>query len=323
MNLKEALTFVRGAVGRNVLAPELEHYDLRGGRITGFNGHLALSAPIGLDIEATPKAAMFFKALEKLDGAKTISLYMTKGGKLTLKGDNFSAHVPCLDKFPYDVKLNGDRYAVPPTILEDLARVLPFTSEDASRPWSQGVLFDRGSVLATNNISLIQVWNGHQLPRINMPKFMAAELLRIKRVPEFIQTDENSLSCIFSDGAWMRSALLSGEWPFEILENLLNSPAQPTPPVEGLEQALDDLAPFVGEGKSSPIYFKDGVVSTSQHEEDGAEVQLAGIAPGPVFNLTQLRLVLGVASAIDFSLYPRPCIFTGDRMRGAVIGRAP
>jgi hypothetical protein len=43
-------------------------------------------------------------------------------------------------------------------------------------------------------------------------------------------------------------------------------------------------------------------------------------APPCVFNLKQLQKLETVATTIDFSLYPRPCIFYGDLIRGAIMG---
>lgn len=322
MNLREALIFVRGAIGRSVLAPELEHYRVTPGRITGFNGHLALSAPIDLDLKATPKSAPFFKALEKVEGAKTVSLYLTKSGKLAVRGDQFSVYIPCLDEYPYDAEPAGEKHAVPETFVEDIARLLAFTSEDASRMWSQGILCQNETMIATNNICLAQIWNGHDLPRINIPKFMCAEIVRLKKTPQYLQTDENSLSCLFEDGSWMRSSLLTDAWPFEKLEAVMSRPASPQPVPAGLKEALDDLTPFLEEGKSSPVYFQPEKISTSPHEEDGAEVVLEGLTGGPVFNAGQLKLALSHATAVDFDQYPNPCAFIGDRLRGVIIGRS-
>lgn len=322
MNLKDALNFVRGAIGVNTIVPELEHYILEPGRITGSNGHLTLSAPIDLDISAMPKAALFSRALLQVETAEAVSLYMTEGNRLAVRGDNFSAFIPCLEE-PFDVvEPDGDKHSIPDTFVSDLGRMLPFTSEDASRLWSQGVLCEQGTLFATNNIVLVQLWNGHDLPRINLPKFMVAELQRIKQTPECIQTNERSVSFLFPDGAWMSSALLTDSWPFETMEGILSRESSPQPIPPDLDQALKDLIPFTTDGKSSPVFFKDGKITTSPHAEDGAEFKVDGVVAGPIFNAHQLRLVLTEASALDFSSYPAPCGFIGDRLRGVIVGRA-
>lgn len=311
--------FVRGVMARNAITPELEYYQIRGGRITGFNGHLALSAPIDLDIEACPKAAPFFKALEKIDGAKSVSLYLTKAGKLAVKGDNFAAYIPCAETFPYDSVPTGEKHLAPETLLDDLSRALPFVSEDASRLWSQGVLMHNGTAMATNNVVLVQIWSGHTLPTLNLPKYLVSEILRVKKAPEFLVADENSLSCIYADGSWMRSSVLSGGWPFETLEKVMSNPGSPAPISPAVGVALDQLAPFL-DGKSAPVYFRPDGLATSPHEEDGAIV--AGELPaGPIFTASQLKLVIEAADAIDWSAYPAPVPFTGDRMRGVILGR--
>lgn len=313
--------FVRGVMSRHALTPELEYYQIKDGRITGFNGYLALSSPIDLDVEACPKAAPFFKALEKIDGAKTVSMYMTKGGKLAVRGDKFSAYIPCVESHPFKSIPTGERHAIPEMLLDDLAAALPFVSEDASRPWSQGILLHAGTTMATNNIVLTQRWSGHTLPTLNLPRYLVNEILRVKKAPVCFMADENSLSCIYEDGCWMRSAVLNGEWPFDLLEKVLGNPGDQSAIDPALADALEQVLPFL-ERKSSAVYFREDGLASSPHAEDGVVVA-ENVPPGPIFAASQLKLVLGVAQTIDWSAYPKPVPFSADRLRGVLMGMRP
>ncbi len=41
-----ALKFVKGAVSTKDYVPALTHFQIKGGRVTGYNGKLSLSSPI-------------------------------------------------------------------------------------------------------------------------------------------------------------------------------------------------------------------------------------------------------------------------------------
>lgn len=318
--LKE-LKFVQGAVKRNAAAPELEHYQIKGGRATGFNGYMALSAPVPLDIEAKPKADIFYKALSAC--GDSIALRMTQAGRLHIVSGGFSAFVPCIDKEVYEATPVGDSYPCPEGLLGAFQRLLPLISEDATRPWAMGLLVDRGTYTATNNVVIFQVWDGHQLPTFNCPRFAVAEVCRIGENPISLQIDGASVTFHFADGRWLRTQLLAQEWPADKMNAVLSMPnSQGAFPPE-IVGALDQLAPFIG-SDWAPIFFREGAISTASSEanEEGVTIEVPGVQAGPVFNSKSLRLIAKEITTIDFSLHPRPCIFfgAGGTSRGAIIG---
>ena len=52
-----ALKFVQGAVARRDFVPALTHFYIADGFVKGYNGRIAICAPIDVDLVATPKAA--------------------------------------------------------------------------------------------------------------------------------------------------------------------------------------------------------------------------------------------------------------------------
>ena len=85
-----------------------------------------------------------------------------------------------------------------------------------------------------------------------------------------------------------------------------------TPLPAGFFAALKQLAPF---GETATVF--DDTVETEQ-----ARVLL----PSPTcvesarFGMAQLRKLDGIATAINFSDYPQPCRFIGERTRGVIVG---
>jgi hypothetical protein len=152
---------------------------------------------------------------------------------------------------------------------------------------------------------------------INVPKQAVTELLRINEEPERLQVTENNVTFHFSGNRWLRTQTYSLEWPD--VSRVLDQPGTPTPPPETLFAAIETLVPFVGE-LAKIFFFPDGSIATSESEGQGASVQLDPFGALGCFNIHQFLLLQGVATQIDLTRYPSPCIFYGDRIRGALVG---
>lgn len=101
----EALKFVRGAVAKKDFVPALTHFRIENGSIKGYNGTIGLCSPIALDLDASPKALPFIKAIETC--RDTVSMHLTGAGRLAVKSGKFRAYVECTpEPFP-DVTPTG------------------------------------------------------------------------------------------------------------------------------------------------------------------------------------------------------------------------
>lgn len=318
--LLQSLKFVRGVIKKNRITPELEHYQIKEGRVTGFNGHMALSAPVDLDFEAYPNADMFSRAVEACTDQEKTAMYLTQAGRLAVKSGGFRAYVPCLDQVFYDAVPTGEIYEAPTGLLKDLETLAPFIAEDASRPWAMGLLMADGILMATNNVIFVQKWSGHQLPRMNLPRFAVQELIRIGKSPSHIQTDGHSVSFLYEDGRWMRTQLYSDDWPFDKMNSIMEAEHDCEDIPKGFQDAVEQIYPFT-ESKAAPVYFDGGGLATSTADEDGVFVECEGIPDGPIFSVGQLRMLATVGTKIDWSMFPAPCIFYGEGLRGAMVGR--
>lgn len=315
----EALKFVKGAVQRNGVTPELEHFTIKDGRVTGFNGYMALSSPLPLDIEAMPKADLFHKALEAC--GDSIAIALTPNGRLHIRSGTFSAYIPCIDKAVYDAQPEGESFPAPKGMAAAFARMLPFVGDDASRPWAMGLSIAGGTYTATNNVILLQLWDGHQLPTVNCPRFAVAEVARLKVDPVEICIGNGSISFLYENGRWLRSQVLATDWPVEMMNKILNRESAPVPVPEGFFDAVDKLAPFTTEGPSSPIHFTEvGMTTGAPGSSEGAGVAMEGLPDGAAFRLKALQLLRNEVKTIDLGMHPAPCLFFGDNSRGALIG---
>lgn len=311
------LKFVQGAVAKKDFVPALTHFVIENGTVRGFNGTLALCSPIPFDVACKPKADTLVKAIANCQ--ETVSLALTPAGRLSIKSGKFKAFVDCVDGDTPHVNPEGEHVAIDgEALLQALKVVSPFIGDDASRPWSNGVLLLGQSAFATNNVTLVEYWTGTGFPKpVNIPRAAIKELLRINEAPTGVQLSNTSVSFHFSGGRWLRTQLFETQWPD--LTKVLNRESSPAPLDERLFEALDVLKPFVD--KMGRIRFTGGGrIATHEDADEGAGYDIEGFDHSGVYNIEMLNLLRGVATNIDWAAYPSACMFFGERLRGAIIG---
>jgi hypothetical protein len=322
----DALKFIKGSLARKSPVPALTHYSIASGRICGFNGVIAMSAPIALSLDCQPKGAPFTKAIEiceELDSAPAFS--MTAGGKLTVKSGKFKVHIECInDQFP-TVEPEGERIELHSGLLDAFKALYPMIAEDASRPWARGILLRDGSAFATNNVVIGQYWIGFKMPfDMNVPDECVREVLRVKQEPIAISATQRSITFHFTDDRWIKSQLLTTDWPN--VSPVLDCPSNPAPVPSDFFSILGRLVPYADVTRK--VFIRGDTLSTHVEEGVGAVCNCEGLAESKgVYNIDLLRSLDGLVASIDFGLYPKPALFFGPvtesgypLLRGAVVG---
>lgn len=320
MSIADALKFVKGAVSTKNFVPAMQHFAIADGEVSAFNGVVSLSSPIDVDLFCAPKAAPLVSALDRC--GDVVTLDMTSAERLHVKSSGFGVFVDCfpLVEMP-QAKPAGDVVPIDGDKLVQALNVLkPFIGDDASRPWSNGVLLKDGCAFATNNVTLVQYWLGEDLGvPVNIPAVAVKELMRIKQTPISVQASHSSVTFHFEGGRWLNTLLFDADaWP--PLEKILNVPCDPLPVPEGFFEGLSNLKPFLDEG--GRVYFHENAIATTHepHNGVGAYQRVDQLVQPGIYSHAMLSLLDGVALKVDFSLYPRQCIFYGDNIRGAIIG---
>jgi hypothetical protein len=326
MKMLTELKFVKGAVAKKDLLPAITHFAIENGFVRAFNGSLAMCAPIAFNIDCKPKAVQLVNAIEQCGDAQ-IQLSMTEKGRLRVHGGSFKAFVDCITEetphvLPEGVEVRLDMVQSGGTtlgnaLLKALHAVEPFISNDASRPWSNGVLLRDHSVYATNNVIAVQYWTSIPLPfSVNIPSTCVAEMLRINEPPIYAQVAEQSITFHYADTRWIRTALLATTWPD--VDRILGKESVNTPVDKELFVGLEKLKKFTD--KLGRIYIKDGVMSTSEEEDQGARFNIPDSMWTGVYNVDMLLLLKDIAEKADFNHYPNPSTFEGGMLRGAIVG---
>lgn len=310
------LKFVMGSIAKKDFLPSLKHFRIENGTIRGFNGTLALGAPINVGINCTPEAVKLVKAIQNC--SSTISLSMTEKGRLAVKSGSFKAFIDCVDGETPHVMPEGEFFDIDGKSIYEAIKVLsPFIGDDASRPWSNGVLFRGQSAFATNNVIAVEYWVGTQFPiEFNLPESAIIEMLRIGEPPVRAQYKDSCLSFHYPGDKWIRTQLLDCGWPD--IGRIVGVESKPVPFDERIYDGLDVIKPFLD--KMGRVYIKDGIVSTCEDVNEGASYEIPALNFEGVYAHQMLMALRGVAKTIDYSKFPAPSVFFGDRLRGAIIG---
>lgn len=320
----DALRFVATAIAKKDYVPELTHYRIRAGRVTGYNGAMALSSPIDVDLDIQPKAKPLLAAVQACPGV--IALHVTAAGKLAIKSERFKAYIDCLPTDAvHTVHPAGEEVELGPNFMNGIRAIAPIMGIDASRPWAMGIKLQNESMFATNNIMLVEYWHGHRIPiDVVIPAQAINELLRIGESPRRVQVTDNSISFWFENDRWLRAQLIEGSaWPTDRMNELMaHSKNEPSSIGEDFETALHSLKPFLDD--MGAVYMTSAGLGTAKDEGVGAfvDVPIAGVSEMQCYHHKNLTLLCEVADRIDWTSYPRPCAFyKGDRLRGVIIGR--
>lgn len=310
------LRFVSGAVAKKDFLPAMTHFRIESGRVRSFNGTMALSSPIPFDIDCTPKADALIRAISHCED--TVTLSMTATGKLSVRSGKFRAYIDNVEGPTPHIEPAGERVDFDGEVmLQAFKTVYEFIGDDASRPWTNGVLLRGKSAYATNNVSLVEFWLGVETPVVvNIPRAAIKEMLRINEPPTYSQVDKNSVTFHYTDGRWIRTQLLETEWPD--LSRILDQESNPQPVNEQLFEGLDFLAGFADD--LGRVYINGNTLRTHSTDELGAAYEVDDLGIVGLYQIKLLKLLKGVAQTADFARYPLPVLFFGDRLRGAMHG---
>jgi len=317
--MRSALRFTKGAVKENGTSPEMAYYQISGGRITSFNGVIAISSPIDVDFEVSPKAEIFHKTIQSC--GDDISLTLADNGILHVKSGGFSAHVPCLAQSAmYNAVPEGDTFPLPGGFTNACRQVFPVVPKGNAAAWAGVIQAENGCLTVTNNAVVLQSWVGFETPPFDIIRDAAQEVVRIGEDPTHVQVSGSSVTFHYSDGRWLRTQRSSETWPSAHVNRILDAPVsnEMAPVPFNLFDVLEMIMPFTP-ANSSAVYFKDGRLTTGDNFT-GAECLVEGLREGPVFNGKNLFLLRDFAEEIDFAAYPKPSSFRGANCRGVIIG---
>lgn len=308
----ESINFVNRAAEKDAV------FTITNGRIFASNDVFTMSAPFAVPIECRPKASTLHAIVKSANDAKVAASYtLTPTGKLSVKAGKLKALIECStvpagDFRPegLDHPLNGEEF------IKAVSKLEPFMGDNPNpgMQWANGMLLGGNHIRVTcNTVAVRYDINLDMRHHIVIPSVAIKELLRIKMIPTGIRYCSKSITFFYPDGYWFKTRTMENKFPN--FENILDVDCNVIPPPEGFFAALKQLKPFCDEQFMSIGFTKDGLVTAN-----GAEYGIELPCDYGLYNYQLLSHLEKMIDKIDFSLYPKPVIFTGENLKGCMVG---
>lgn len=318
--MKDSLTKVRKALSRNDIAPTLTQYVIKDGTITAGDGRYVACAHIDCNQNFTVPGREFERLVDRLPSIEEVII---DDRSVTLKSKRMRGTIDTLPQDTQTYATPGQTWnEVPPRLLDALATVRPFISDNALHQFALCACIGRDSIVATNNVSLIQIdcplvdGAGHLLP------LWAIDYLLSRKDADLdgFQLYPGYAAFRFDDGSWMRTQLINEEFP-SIAAQLFE---RYEPPTWEITDEWKDAFKLVGELTENAIEVhadklvgKQGV-GVVEHEIPETPVPHTGFS---VYNPKFLEAVVKVATHWQPDAWPNPTPFRAQGVRGFIIGR--
>lgn len=227
-----------------------------GNRLQVGNGRYTVDAPTDLP-PMTVDAGRLLAALSACDNDTVLSV---TDSNVLVRGGRVKARIPLVDTdYPVStptptvaqtvqrtgLALPHDLAALVKATMAALEALQPLVAEDASRPWATAVCLSGDFAYATNNVVLARhPAPGPCVPAVNLPG-SAIPVILAQGAAVDIGTDEHSATFYYADGSWIKTGLISGDWPTATVDNFVDGLSDEWLPVhESLSSVCEAAAKF-------------------------------------------------------------------------------
>ncbi len=302
MKLAEALTFVQSAAVKSGFDHPFEtHVGLYQKFAYATNGILSAMHAIEEDLACVPHLAKLQAGIAKC--GKTLTIAELDSGRLSVKGDNLRAVIPCIsfDLLPFPAP-DANIAPIDDRIKDAFASVMNLLNENATAVHETAVLLRSMTAVATDGRAMVEFFHGVDLPPdLVLPKsFMQAVSKQSKTLTGFGYSD-SSVTFYYDDGSWIKTLRYADKYPD--VDRILNAEALYEDAPEGLFEAIETVSKFNDKGF---VTFGEGKVMSEPSDEIGAQFDIEGLQAGPQFDAALVKKIAPHAKQIDLT--------KGDRM---------
>lgn len=337
MNLFDAVEKVKNALSSKDYIAELTHFHLKNGEIFASNGAMSASCPIDEPLEHVVPADELAKAMnifgrdayyEWSEDILTVKKAKRKITIRLLKPDNVYLIDPVATQVP-----------VPDDFIPRMKTILPFISDDASKPWALTAWLhriDTGPLVwtATNNITVVEshatlnaAYQANPAIQFDcqIPNFALEFLVQRGTGLVGIGEAENKVTFFFSDGSKMTTQLFSLKMA-EQVSNIVKESYGVLPTAFTLVPEWRDAYNSLLQLSPEEVCLGETTM-TAARRQAVMEVEVASPLPqdtsktASYWNPRFLTPVVEAAHTIDFSSYPKPARFQGNGIRGIVCAK--
>lgn len=290
-----------------------------GGRLSAFNGLLQYQAPSGLEKEerfavSEKRLALALRSCgEDLKLSATKEFLRLKNGPLSIKVRRIEEGIADFERITIPKSAATQKAA---ELHAALRRIQPFISSDASRPWSVSVSVKKGYAWATNNLALVRTPVPGFKEEMRIPAPMVDFLCALPTLG-YYHIDDKARLIFTHEKSLIRSPQGANEWP-DTSKFFAKMPKK-----------LPEIPKEMAEAANTVGKFADRFTSLSKTQIESKQAAMEteydiDFSKGKgQYSAKLLTLILAHATHADFSFYPEPIFFKGDKLEGTAVGMRP
>ena len=297
-------------------------YHIRGGQLRAKNRVMRAGIPIMYDEDLVVPGKEFEKLIKTIRKNPEVTIGKNQ---LLFKIDKMRVTLPRLseEKTSEVDELDGEVVDLTPDFIE-IVKILSDLLEDAKTPnWQNSIICVNGQMISTFRGQILMVADYQPFKdagtRCLLPLPLVKFLLNKKTAPDEMILTEGQVQFNWPDDSWVISSIIRGNIPaklFKLLETIEKADWEFT---DEHKEALRDVAAL---GATSISFREQGAFA----ELDTGQIELDVLFPVPKegksrWDVAHLSNAVKVANTFDFTRYPEPCVFFGDRVRGMLAGK--
>ena len=314
--IQELVGFLTPIVKRDDLIPATAHIVIQNNHLQYCNGIVTISSPVVNIPDCKPNAFKFITAIKNAKKEIEFS-YLKEEEVLLMKSGRLKVNIPC-DKLEHEYpiqKLEGDVHVGFEFDLNEIFnKLFPFITDDAFRIVFNSLLINNDTLYVTLNPIVLEYKLDYNFNTFSIVgREVIKYLLKIKQKILVVYITNRKIAFVCDDDIIVYSPLLEGEYPnvadiidkykSDILFEIDNS----------LFEGVDALKDFSD--------YKEGLTLTDREIlTPNASFELNQSNAVGNFRAELLQLIAPIASKYYFHKEVSVCYFTGENVRGILLG---
>jgi hypothetical protein len=314
-SLLDALRFI-SLCQREIGSVTQTHCRMHAGWVAATDGVLTLGSPIDDDLDTCPHTVRLMQALER--SSEGVALTQLDSTRLSVRSAGLRAVIPCVPAElvpitwadPQAAVIN-DQFSVACKAIEHVASDTGNSAELIS------FLVTGQTISATNRSVVVEYRHGNDLPPyFVLPKSAVTAICKTNKTLSGFGYNGNSATFYFTDNCWLKTQLFEDKWPN--INKVFGKEKENSINIIPLEifKALNLIGDFSDTGQ---VRFQADLLKTVNTTGDGAEHDISGLVPGPVFAIKNLQMIQSLVKELKINPKAAPAFFYGENLRGAIV----
>lgn len=279
------------------------------------NGVLTVATKVEEDLTACPHTYQLIDALSKV--GEDLSITQLSPTSLAVVSGAFRALIPCAAFANVGITGPDERCAaIDDRIKAAFDAVAGLATDGAQHAYLAAVLLQGGSAVATNGAALLEYWHGIDLPPgLLIPKASAVAIAKASKTLTGFGFSASSATFWFEDDSFIKTQLFGEQYPH--YRGLLEADGlNPWPLPDEFFKAVRAIKSF---SRNGIVYFKNGVLSSNERDEEASTYKIEGLPEGMGFNAKYLLAVEHAFKNVHFDEEANKAYFFGEGIRGVLM----